>query len=293
MDTDKKPLISKFLFFVAVAYLLFNVYQATITTIFISHFPQIVSQLPKAIESSQPTLQLTLFLLQEITGSIGIYLRLGAGILALYSVILFTRRREKYLHTLGNVLLFESLYFALLIPTGINHVVGSIVSSSAFLNVNTGISFLLQAILVFPSLFILSRKLRTPQHLPLAPKWACIAAPLYVFGLWVKHFMMWVYALSPSEAWQTSLIDTVGFVNLLLTLLIAAIVTTASSVVFRRKNKANTWLVGAALILIGAYFAVYAIVSVWVPIYLAFLPLTEFWMVALLIPGIALMFSSK
>jgi hypothetical protein len=51
--------------------------------------------------------------------------------------------------------------------------------------------------------------------------------------------------------------------------------------------------VGTAIILVGVYFVIYDIVSVWVPIYLAFLPLTDFWMITLLILGVAVLFDSE
>lgn len=293
MDSNKKSFIGKALFIVALSYLLYNIYQAVITTIFVSHFAQIVTQLPNFIQSSHPALQTPLFLLQEIAGSIGIYLRLAAGIFALYAVVLFIRKDKRYRDKFSKVLLFESLYFALLMPSAINHIIGSTITYSAFLNIYTGTSFLLQAVLIFPPLFILSRKLKQPQNTPAILKWAGIAAPLYVFGLWVKHGLLWVYALSPLGTGQAGLIDAVGSANSLLTLLVAAIVATAAWLTFRQKKKLNTGLVGAATILVGAYFAIYAVVSVWVPIYLAFLPLTEVWMITLPIIGIAILLNQS
>jgi len=289
MDLDKKSFLKKAAFIVAIAYLLFNIYQAAVTTIFVSHFPLIVTQLPNLIESSQPALQLGLFLLQELIGSIGIYLRLIAGVFALYAAVLFLKKDKRYLNKFSRVLLFESLYFAFLIPAGINHIVGSVISSSSLLNVYTGVSFLLQAVLIFPALFMLSRNLNNSKHCLSLRKWASIAAPLYIFGLWVKHGLMWVYALSPSESQQVGLIGTVGSVNSLLTLLVAALVTAAAWLIFRQKKKLNTRLTGSALIIVGAYFSIYTIVAVWVPIYLAFLLLTEFWMISLPILGVAVL----
>jgi hypothetical protein len=293
MNLDKKSFLKKALIIVAISYLAYNIYQAIVTTIFVSHFPLIITQLPNFIESSQPALQIGLFLLQELIGSIGIYLRLVAGAFAVYSAVLFMKKDKRYLEKFSKVLLFESLYFALLIPAGINHVVGSIISHSTLLNVYTGASFLLQAALIFPPLFILSRRLRKPQDHPSLPNWAGIVMALYVFGIWVKHGLMWVYALSPSAAQQTGLIDTIGSVNSLLTLLVAAIITTSAGLIFRQKKKNNIRLSGAALIVVGVYFVIYAIVAVWVPIYLSFLTLTEFWMITLPILGVALLLDSE
>lgn len=292
MDSNQVALTKKALLIVAISFLLYTIYQAITTTIFVIHFPLVVAQLPNFITSTQPTLQLALFLFQEIAGSIGSYLRLIGAIFALNCAVLFFKNDFKYLQKLRLLFLFESLYFLLLIPAAINHLVGSIISSSAFLNFYTGVSCLLQAVLIFPPLFMLSLKLKKHQNLPSILKWACIAAPLYVFGFWVRHGLLWVYALLPLGTHQAGLIDTVGSVNSLLTLLVAAIVTTVASITFGKKKK-NTWLIGTAIILVGVYLVIYALVSVWIPIYLAFLPLTDFWMITLPILGIAVLLDSK
>jgi hypothetical protein len=215
------------------------------------------------------------------------------AIFALNCALLFFKKDAKYLEKLRIALLCESLYFLLLIPAGVNHIVGSFISSSAFLNIYTGFSFLLQAMLIFPPLFMVSRKLKKPQQLPSILKWAGIAAPLYVFGFWVKQGLMWVYALLPLGTQQAGLIDTIGSVNSLLTLLVAAIVSTFAWLTFRQKKKLNICLVGIALILVGVYFAIFAIVSVWVPIYRSFLLLTDFWLTSLPILGITILFNQS
>lgn len=72
-------------------------------------------------------------------------------------------------------------------------------------------------------------------------------------------------------------------------IVVAAIATTIACLTFRQKKKFNRRLVGTAIILVGSYFVIYDIVSVWVPIYHVFLPLTDFWMVTLPILGIAIL----
>ena len=214
------------------------------------------------------------------------------AIFALNCAVLFFKNDAKYLQKLRLLLLFESLYFLLLIPAAINHLVGSIISSSSFLNFYTGVSCLLQAVLIFPPLFMLSHKLKKPQNLSSNLKWAFIAAPLYVFGFWVRHGLLWVYAFLPLGTHQAGLIDSIGIVNSLLTLLVAALVTTIASITLSQKKK-NTWLIGTAIIIVGIYPVIYALVSVWIPIYLAFLPMTDFWMITLPILGIAILLDSN
>ena len=63
-----------------------------------------------------------------------------------------------------------------------------------------------------------------------------------------------MYALSPSSAQSAGLIGVVGSVNSLVTLLVAAIVTSMVVLYFRQKKKLNKRLVGVALILMEVTF---------------------------------------
>ena len=285
--------LRKALLVVALSFLIYNLYLVITATIFVSHFPIIVNQLPHFIKSSQPNIQLALFLFQELSGLVGSYLRFIGAVFALNCVVLFLRKDHNYLGKLGYALLFESLYFLLLFPAAINHLVGSVISTSAFLNFYTGFSFLLQVLLIFPALFMLSRKLKNPRNTSSFLKWAAIAIPMYILGFWVKQGLMWIYAISPLESQKGSLVGTTGFVNSWLTLLIAAIFCGLFFLALKQKNKLNNKLVGAVLILVGGYFLIYDLVSVWDPIYRAFLPLTDFWMVSLLVLGIAVLVDSR
>jgi hypothetical protein len=288
MNPQTNIFLKTSLILVAISFLLYTFYQAITTTLFVVHLPTVVVVLPNFITSSQPELQLSLFLFQELAGSIGSYLRLTAAILAVNSAILYLKNNPKYLQRFRLVLLFESLYFLLLLPAAANHLIGSAISTSAFLNFYTGISVLLQTLLIFPALFILSRKLKYLQDTSSILKWTVIAAPLYLFGFWVRHGWFWVYALSASAPPQAGFFEVVGFMNSWLTLLITAIFTTVVCLGFWRHRKPNLIFVGAAICLVGVYFVIYDVVSVWVPVYRDFLPLTDFWMVTLPILGVAL-----
>jgi hypothetical protein len=272
---------------VAASFLFYTIYQSITTTIFVLNFPTVIKVLPTKIESSNPTLQLGLFLFQETAGSIGGYFRLAGAILAISGAVLYFRGTAKYLARFRLVVLFESLYFLLLLPAAVNHLIGSTISTSAFLNFYTGISTLLQALLIFPPLFMLSRKLKNPQNIQSIQKWACIAAPLYVLGFWVRHALFWVYALSSGAPPQTGVFEAVGFVDSCLTLLVASLFTVVICFKFMQKKQLNLRLISVDVVLVGAYFAVYDLVAVWLPSYRAFLPLTDFWMVTLPILGIA------
>jgi hypothetical protein len=291
MNLNNKFLMKTTLIIVAISYLFYTIYQAITTTLFITHFPTVIAVLPTHITSSHPSLQLGLFLFQEIAGSAGGYLRLAGALIAVNCALLYFRDDAKYLEKFRLVLLFESLYFLLLLPAAANHLIGSIISTSAFLNFYTGVTCLLQAVLIFPPLFMLSRKLKNGQNLLSIEKWACIAAPMYVFGFWVRHGLLWVYALSASAPPQAGFFEAVGLTDSLVTLLVTALVTTFICLAFMQTQKLNTRLMGVAVILFGLYFVIYDLVSLWVPVYHAFLPLTDFWMVTLPILGIAVLLS--
>jgi len=136
---------------------------------------------------------------------------------------------------------------------------------------------------------MLSHKLKGAQKIPSILWYAGVAAPLYVFGFWVRHGLLWVYAIWPLETQHWSLFGTVGFVNSLLTLLVAAVLCTVVYLTFRQKKKLNIWLAGTAITLVGVYFAIFDLISVWDPIYRAYLPLTDFWMITLLVLGVAVL----
>lgn len=283
MASPKKAYTKKALLLAAVSYLLYNIYQATITSLFVLHFPLAISRLSSFIVSSQPNLQVGLFMFQEISASIGVYLRLAAGAFAVYSAFLLLKNDKRFLKNAKKMLLLESLYFALLIPAGINQLVGYFISSGPFLNINAGVSALLQALLIFPPLFILSRRLKEPIGDASNVRLAGFAASMYLFGYWLKHGFIWLIAFYPSA--QANPLEIVGFVNSWLTLLLAAILMTVAWVTCKHKK---TFFAGA-LICVAVYFLIYLLVSVWLPLYFSFLPLTEFWLVSLLVLAVAVL----
>ena len=46
-------------------------------------------------------------------------------------------------------------------------------------------------------------------------------------------------------------------------------------------------------VLVGVYFVVYDVVSIWDNVYRAFLPLTDFWMASLLLVGVVVLVDSR
>lgn len=234
------------------------------------------------------TLQSSVIIMQEYAASAGYFLALIGAIFVVQCAVLFIKNDEKYLDRLRKALFFEALFFLLLIPSSIHHLLG-VALSWTFVDIYVGLSFLLQALLIALPFLMLSRNLGKPQNQASILKWIAIAAPSVVWGFWVKYFFLWLDALSPLGPQQASVASIVGVANSCLTLLIAGIITSAACIILYRKGKVDTRLVGIALILLGSYFIIYDLVSIWVPIYSSFLYLTDFWMAVLPILGIAVL----
>jgi hypothetical protein len=280
---------------VSLSFVIYNIYETIIATIFISHFPSIIQRLPNVIQSTNPSVQLATFLTQEVAGSIGAYIRLIGAIFAVSFAVLFYRRKPTYLNMLSTALLFESLCFLLFIPVVINHFIGSIISTSPFLNFNTGLSYLIQIILISPPLFILSLKLKRSSKGASTLSWVLIATPLYLFAVWIKHVFMWLYGVLPMQT-QPTLTDTLGTVNSLVTLFLAAITAGIACFMIKTNNwkpKLRIYLLSLAVMFAGIYFVIYDFISIFSLNYGAYLLLTDVWMVTFFVLGLALFYDNR
>ena len=107
----------------------------------------------------------------------------------------------------------------------------------AMVDVSVGLSYLLQALLIVPPLLILSQKLRKPQDTTPILKWATIAAPLFAFALWLKYMFLWIDTLVPMNTHESNPLSTVGTINALFTLLIAALAITFGCLKLNKKQR--------------------------------------------------------
>ena len=151
--------------------------------------------------------------------------------------------------------------------------------------VETALSYTVQAVLVFSSLIVVYLKLRQGSDSRVLLKWGAVGVVCYVFALWVKHFMLCLYALPVNFA-DAALV--VGFLNSALTLLVAGLVLLfAFAPVIRGKSGGFSvrW-VGWGFVLVSVYFVVYLLVSLFSEGYLSFLFLNELWAVAFAVAGL-------
>jgi hypothetical protein len=103
--------------------------------------------------------------------------------------------------------------------------------------------------------------------------------------LWVKHFLLNLYALPIS---LSDPVLVVGLLNSVFTMLIAGLILVIGFLpVIRKESKEfNSKLVGLGQLLIGIYILVYLLISFLNARYMSFLGLTDLWVIAFLISGV-------
>ena len=113
-------------------------------------------------------------------------------------------------------------------------------------------------------------------------RWGAIAVVGYTFALWIKHFLLMLYAL-PIDLANPILV--VGSLNAALTILVAGLILTAAflPLIRRQRLSFNPRLAGLGFLLVGVHFVVYIAVSLLVQRYWDFMMLTELWALAFII----------
>jgi hypothetical protein len=275
------------LLIIASSFLVYSIYWTVYSVFWVYNITFNIAALMQFLNIISP-LQQNLIIIQEYAASAGYFLAFIGAMFAVQCTVMFLKNNESYLDSLGKTLLFEAFFFLMLIPSSIQHFLGSVLSWS-FVDIYVGLSFLLQALLIALPLLRLRRSLRKPQNQASILKWVAISMPSVVLGFWFKYLFLWLDTLSPLDTNQANLASIVGAVNSFVTLLVAFIITSLACLVLYRKRIVNTRLVGIGLILFGSCFLIYDLVSIWVPIYSSYLYLTDFWMVVLPILGIAVL----
>jgi hypothetical protein len=247
-----------------------------------------IYQIPILTSMGAPAL--TALFIQEICSVANSFVLLFCGVFAFQSAIFYVRKIQKYFQRLRWALVLLAVFSLLLVPASVHHLLG-VAFGWVMVDVFVGLSYLLQALLIVPPLFILSQKMRKPQEAAPILKWATIAAPLFVFALWFKYLFLWVDTLSPMGPKEASAWSLVGAANSVVTLLVASAVTAIACYTFNWKKKFSKPLAGIALSLVGGFFIIDLVVAFFVPIYASFWYLTDFWMLTLPVLGGALLMS--
>jgi len=238
--------------------------------------------------SSMGTSELIALFIQEICSVTNSFVLLICGVFVAQSAIFYVKNKPNCLKKLRWVLILIAVFSLLLVPASLHHLLG-VVYGWSMVDIYVGLSYLLQALLIVPSLFILSQKMLNPERLSAILKWAMIAGSLFVFALWLKYLFLWVNTLKPMNTQGDSLMSTIGTINSILTLLIAGVITVWGCFNLYKNSPNAKRVLAAALILVGVFFWIFSIVAVFVPIYASFWYLTDFWMLTLPILGIAVL----
>jgi uncharacterized membrane protein len=221
----------------------------------------------------------------ELIGEVGLALRFLGSCFALTFAYFLVAKRQTVLSLLRKAVLFEGAYYVFNLPFIVSLFARS---NSSIVNVQAGLSYLLQLLLVSPAFFMLYSNMKKP-NLSNAElfRWGAIGAIGFTFALWVKHFLLNVYALPISL--EDPVLST-GFLNSALTMLVAGLILIMAlfPVIRRKRLNHGLKLVAAGSLLIGVYFIIYVAISSVNQRYSSFVSLTELWAIAFIIPGIGL-----
>jgi hypothetical protein len=244
-----------------------------------------------SILTSMGAAALTALFIQEICSVANSFVILFCGVFAFQSAVFYLKKNPKYFQRLRWALVLLAVFSLLLVPASVHHLLG-VAFGWSMVDVYVGLSYLLQALLIVPPLLILSQKMRKPQDIAPILKWATIAAPLFVFALWLKYAFLWIDTLVPMNTHQSNPLSTVGAVIAIFTLLIAALAITFGCLKLNKNRADAKKLFAVGLVLVGVFFIVFSVVALFVPIYASFWYLTDFWMLTLPVLGAVLLLKS-
>jgi hypothetical protein len=223
----------------------------------------------------------------EVTGEVGLIFRfVGVCFLVVFCWMLVWRGRAIYAY-LKRAVFLEGIYYFFMIPFILSLYLRP---NTTLVNLEAALSYTLQIIFISPAFLMLYSTLRkTSIDKAQMFKWGAIAVIGYTFALWIKHFLLMLYALPINLA---NPILVVGSLNATLTILFAGLILTAAFLPLIRKQKLsfNPRLAGLGFLLIGVHFVVYIAVSLLVQRYWDFMMLTELWALAFIILSIGYIF---
>jgi hypothetical protein len=276
---------SAFILFVALVFFIF------LLNIFLNSFFADYRIAIRNIASYQSTGSLSpLFHLgSEITGEVGVILRFtGACIMLTFAFILAWKRTFSK-SILRKAILLEGIYYLFNIP----FIVYLFTRPYALVNYGAATSYLAQILLVTPIFLIFYFKLKKEKSdtTELA-KWGSLAIVGFVFALWAKHFLLAIYALPLNFS---NLTFTAGFLNSVLTLLVAGIILLLVLMpLYRKKSMVlNTKGLGIALIVAGLYALDFLVISLFNIQYARWISLIDWWTIVFVLLGIGFLIVKK
>jgi hypothetical protein len=219
----------------------------------------------------------------ELTGEVGLIFRFAGACLFLAFTWLLLRRGKPHFKFLKIAILFEGIYYLFMLPFILSLFLRP---NTSIVNLEAGLSYTLQILFISPAFLMLYYKLRQPtKNKHELFKYGAIAVIGFTFALWIKHFMLMLYAL-PIDF--TNPILVIGSLNATLMILLAGMLLLVSFLPILKKQKLtfNPRLAGIGFLLIGLHFILYIAVSLMIQRYWDFMMLTELWAVGFIILGV-------
>ena len=230
----------------------------------------------------------------EFIGEIGLIVRFAGSCFLVTFLFILVLKKKTLISLLRKAIFAEGAYYLFILPFIIYLFTKPYNSTAAqTIGVQAGLSYALQILLISPAFFILYSRLRKPNlDLPKSLKWGAIGIVGFVFALWIKHFLLNIYAL-PINIADGNLV--VGLLNSTFTILAAALLLLFALLPLIKEKSLwfNSTIAGIGLILIGIYFLVYLAVAFFNEGYSSFLGLTEIWAITMPVAGLGLIQKTK
>jgi hypothetical protein len=219
----------------------------------------------------------------ELTGEVGLIFRLAGACLFLAFTWLLLRREKPQFTFLKIAVLFEGIYYLFMLPFILSLFLRP---NTSLINLEAGLSYTLQILFISPAFLLLFYRLRQPtKEKQELFKFGAIAVVGFSFALWIKHFLLMLYAL-PIDL--TNPILVVGSLNATFTIFLAGLFLLVAFLPILKKEKLTfkPRLAGIGFLLIGLHFIVYIAISLSIQRYWDFMMLTELWAIGFIILSI-------
>jgi len=221
----------------------------------------------------------------ELTGEVGVILRFaGACFFLDFSIALLLKKTVSW-PLIRKAVLLEGIYYLFNIPFIIYLFARPNPSIATY---GAAISYTAQLLLVTPVFLWLYLKIKNERSEGLEKaKWAALAVTGFVFALWVKHFLMAIYAL-PTDFSDT--LYLAGFLNSALTIAVGGILLIFAFMPLYRKRSTNFShkMAGAGLIVVSLYGIIFVILSLISTKYMGWINLIDWWIIVFAVLGFSL-----
>jgi len=237
-------------------------------------------------------------LASELIGEVGVILRfIGSCFFLAFTYALFKKktlcwsRLKKAILLEGSYYLFNILFIIYLFVRALTSPDAS--SATILTYYGAAISYAAQIIFVTPIFLMFYQKIGTSGvDRSEITKLGALAITGFVFGLWIKHFMLAIYAIGIDFS---SIIYVIGSFNSVFTLLITAILLIAVFMPLYKKTSTNYNRkgLGVAFIVAGLYTTIYFALALVNEQYMNWISLIDWWTITFIVLGLSFLIHRK